>query len=341
MPAKTKIEWADYISNPIKARTKAGPFALNGGHTVVKQGHACVKVSEGCTHCWASGFNVRLGTGLPYTLSNMQEHVVEMYLDEAEMERIRKFKPRLSKGESTYKNGRSRPVVFPCDMTDLFGGWVSTEWLDRIFQAMWMCQDVDWFVLTKRTSRMAGYLSGKFSAGKIPLNNIYLGCTVENQKRADERRNDMEALSYMGWKTFVSFEPALEVVNWTGWNFLNGLICGGESGANARPMSPEAASEAWSFCQHNDVSFFFKQWGEWAPVVDLYADDVVDKALEYSNYWTAHVEPHGAIPVMIAPDGKQGGWHEYQPCPGTWVMAKVGRNKAGRLLSGCEYSDMP
>lgn len=331
MPAKTKIEWADYISNPIKARNVA-----NG-----KQGHACVKVSEGCTHCWASGFNVRLGTGLPYTLSNMQARVSEMYLDEAEMERIRKFKPRLPKGESTYKNGRSKPVVFPCDMTDLFGSWVSNEWLDRIFQAMWMCQDVDWFVLTKRTARMVEYLSAKFGAGKKPLNNIYLGCTVENQKRADQRRDDMQMLSNMGWKTFVSFEPALEYVNWAGWHFLSGLICGGESGANARPMSPEAAFVAQLFCEHRDVAFFFKQWGEWMPIVELYDEDAVDKSLECSNYWMAQVEPNGAIPVMVAPDGKQGGWHEYQPCPGTWIMAKVGKKKAGRLLGEREWSEMP
>ena len=259
MPAKTKIEWADYISNPIKARN------LKTG----KQGHACVMVSEGCANCWASSFNVRLGTGLGYTVPNMQASVTEMYLDEKEMERIRKFKPRLQKGESTFKNGRSRPIVFPCDMTDLFGSWVSVEWLDRIFQAMWMCQDVDWLVLTKRSFRMFSYIEEKHKAGKIPLNNIYLGCTVENQKRANERREDMEAISQMGWKTWVSFEPALEVVNWNAWQFLNGLVCGGESGVNARPMPPEAAREARDYCAQHDIPFFFKQWGEWIPLDHL------------------------------------------------------------------------
>lgn len=253
MPAKTKIEWADYISNPIKA--------MHGE----KRGHACIKVSEGCAHCWASTFNVRLGTGLPYTLANMQSSVVEMFLDETEMDRIRKFKPRLPKGQSTYKNGRSRPVAFPCDMTDLFGAWASVEWIDRIFQAMWMCQDVDWLVLTKRTYRMFSYLLDKHDAGKVPLNNIYLGCTVENQKRANERRSDMEAISEMGWKTWVSFEPALEVVNWNAWQFLKGMVCGGESGPEARPMPPNAARMARDYCQANGIPFFFKQWGAYAP----------------------------------------------------------------------------
>jgi protein gp37 len=242
----------------------------------------------------------------------MQAKVTEVYLDEEEMKRIRKFKPRLPKGEATFKNGRSKPVVFPCDMTDLFGAWVSVEWLDRIFQAMWMCQDVDWLVLTKRTNRMYTYLLDKHLAGKKPLNNIYLGCSVENQKRANERMQDMEAISQqMGWKTWVSFEPALEAVNWGGWEFLNGLICGGESGVNARPMPPEAAREAWGFCSQHGIPFFFKQWGEWIPLDHL--------------AWVTDATTFKHKPVEVQ---------------GT-MMVKVGKGLAGRKLYGFEYSDMP
>lgn len=312
MPAKTKIEWADYISNPIKARTVAGPYALNGGHTVTKQGHACVKVSEGCANCWASGFNVRLGTGLPYTLANIQASVTEVYLDEEEMKRIRKFKPRLPKGEATFKNGRSRPVVFPCDMTDLFGSWVSVEWLDRIFQAMWMCQDVDWLVLTKRSYRMYTYLLDKHLAGKKPLNNIYLGCSVENQKRADMRLPDMEAISQqMGWKTWVSYEPALEAVKWEGWQFLNGLICGGESGVSARAMPVEAAREARNFCAEHEIPFFFKQWGEWIPL------DHLAWVNDETRFKHKPVEVQGTI------------------------MVRVGKRLAGHVLDGKVHNVSP
>lgn len=300
MPAKTKIEWADYISNPVKARN-----VENG-----KRGHSCVKVSEGCVNCWASGFNTRLGTGLPYTVANMQASVTETYLDEKEMGRIRKFKPRLPKGESAFKNGRSRPVMFPCDMTDLFGVWVSVEWLDRIFQAMWMCQDADWFVLTKRTDRMLDYLVGKNNSGKIPLNNIYLGCTVENQKRANERCGAMDAIRRMGWKTFVSYEPALEVVNWEGWQFLNGLICGGESGVNARPMPPEAPREALNFCADHDIPFFFKQWGEYIPI------DHLPWVTDATTFKYKPVEVNGTM------------------------MVRVGRGLAGNVLDGIRYLKM-
>lgn len=265
MPAKTKIEWADYISNPIKARYKAGPYALNGGHEVLKQGHACVKISEGCTHCWASNFNIRLGTGLGYTLPNLEK--VEVFLDEKEIKKMWVFNPKNSK----FKNGRSRAVVFPCDMTDIFGDWVSDDMLDDVFQAMVNNDNVDWLVLTKRTDRMLAYLRKRrdISSSFSSVGHIYIGCSVENQKRANERLDAMKSVSYIGWKTWVSFEPALEVVNWKGWKFLDGIICGGESGVLARPMPAEAPREARNFCEENGIPFFFKQWGEWLPLDHL------------------------------------------------------------------------
>lgn len=256
MPAKTKIEWADYISNPIKARN------LETG----KQGHACIKISEGCAHCWASVFNTRLGTGLDYTAPNMKQ--AEMYLDESELKRMITFVPRMPKS-GAWKNGRLRPVVFPCDMTDLFGQWVPDEWIDRFFFAMHMTPHVDWFLLTKRTDRMMRYLADKHNKGKVTFANIFIGCTVENQKRANERWSDMEVISQMGWKTWVSFEPALEVVNWNAWQFLNGMVCGGESGHGARPMPAMAAREARDYCAQHDIPFFFKQWGEYIPLDHL------------------------------------------------------------------------
>src|SRR5512139_2051123 len=124
MPGKTKIEWADYISNPIKAR--------HGD----KQGHACVKLSEGCAHCWASTFNVRLGTGLEYTVPNMQK--AEIFLDEKEIKHMLTFKPH-----GPFRNGRERAVIFPCDMTDLFGDWIPDEWLERLFMLFIQRKDVD------------------------------------------------------------------------------------------------------------------------------------------------------------------------------------------------------
>lgn len=293
MPIKTKIEWADYISNPIKAR-------LDG-----KRGHACEKISEGCAHCWASTFNVRLGTGLEYTANNMMR--VEIDLDKAELMKMTMFKPKPKNG---FKNGRARAVVFPCDMTDLFGGWVGTGWIDAIVDAMVENDRVDWLVLTKRADRMMEYFVSRQRELKA-RSHIYLGVTVENQKRAEERVYELEGLNFLGWRTWVSFEPALEVVNWRGWEFINMMVCGGESGHGARVMPPNAARGARDYCAENDIPFFFKQWGEYAPLSHL--------------PWITDETTFKCRPIEV----------------GSEMMVRVGKGLAGHVLDGREWREMP
>jgi protein gp37 len=46
---------------------------------------------------------------------------------------------------------------------------------------------------------------------------------------------------------------------------LDWVVCGGESGPNARPMHPDWARSLRDQCQAAGVPFFFKQWGAWAP----------------------------------------------------------------------------
>jgi protein gp37 len=47
---------------------------------------------------------------------------------------------------------------------------------------------------------------------------------------------------------------------------LNWIIAGGESGPKARPAHPDWFRSVRDQCQAAQVPFFFKQWGEWAPV---------------------------------------------------------------------------
>lgn len=58
--------------------------------------------------------------------------------------------------------------------------------------------------------------------------------------------------------------PMIEGLDW--------VICGGESGPNARPMHPAWACSIRDQCQAAGVPYFFKQWGEWAPFFDENGD---------------------------------------------------------------------
>lgn len=294
MPTKTKIEWADYVSNPLKAIYQTPPMPLLGEHSITRKGFACVKHSEGCANCWASSMNVRLGTGLAYTRPNIDK--VRFVWDDAEQTRLMNFAPK-----GPIKNGRSKPIVFIHDMTDLFGDWVDAEYQKRTWGVMEWRTDIDFVVLTKRPDTMYAFV-----AGSQVLRNVILGASVENQKRASERVDPMMALARRGWKTLVSYEPALGPVNWNGWEELSWMICGGESGPSARPMCPDWAYETRRFCAENDVAFFFKQWGEFAPTYDL-----VDRGM--ATFKSKPVDVEGTL------------------------MVRVGKGIAGHLLAGQEW----
>ena len=115
----------------------------------------------------------------------------------------------------------------------------------------------------------------------------------------------------LGCKTWISYEPALESVNWSiTWDFIDGLICGGESGNQARPMNPDWARSARDFCCENDIPFFFKQWGQWAPISSL----AVGEKTTFKHQ-----------PVRF----------------GDEMMVKIGKGLAGHLLDGVEWHQMP
>jgi protein gp37 len=311
MPSKTKIEWADYVSNPVRARvlppTGSPQIAaeergdLGGG--AGRNGYACVKISEGCAHCWASAMNVRLGTGLAYTLPNLQK--VGTFVSEKELQAIRTFKPK-----GPFKNGRERALIFPCDMTDLFGAWMNDWDIGAVFNTLASRKDVDFLILTKRPEIALMWLDAWMNINSNAPQNVWIGCSVENEKRALERISPMRIISKMGFKTVVSYEPALESVDWSWWTFLDWLICGGESGNQARPMSPNLARSARDFCVKNEIPFFFKQWGEWAPVIDLLKHG-------WSTFKNKPMEMNGEM------------------------MAKVGKGMAGHLLDGVEWHQAP
>lgn len=105
------------------------------------------------------------------------------------------------------------------------------------------------------------------------LPNVTIGCSVMYQKGeygADQMREPMARLSAMGWRTHVWFEPALQEVDWRGWEHLELMIVGGESepgGAAARPFEIRWAESALKFCRKNDVAFRMKQLGRY-PLMD-------------------------------------------------------------------------
>jgi protein gp37 len=276
-------------------------------------GQHCEHVSPGCEHCYAETNNHRClpgnGTGLPY--DRRSRDLVEAFVDGKVLLQPLSWVPIVDHVEgcafiARFVKGRrhglckcpTRPRrIFVENQSDLFGEWVTDEMLDRIFAVMVLCPQHTFQVLTKRPERMLAYLQQvndernmrrwinaaleiKPEPGFVarehfiwPLPNFWLGVSVENQAAADARSASVRKLADMGWLTYVSSEPRLGPIDWTGWEFIKWLITGGESGYGARPMHPAWPRSDREWCKAHKIAFFFKQWGEYKngsdPVSDL------------------------------------------------------------------------
>lgn len=261
----TKIEWTDATWNPITG---------------------CSVTSPGCTNCYAMHLaGTRLAhhpsrAGLTHEVNG--NHVWTgatrfnvQWLDQP----LRWRKPRR---------------IFVCAHGDLFHEAVPDEWIDRVFAVMALAPQHTFQVLTKRAGRMREYLTHPRLPRVIdlPLPNVWLGVSVEDQVRANERIPHLLATpAAVRW---ISAEPLLGPIDLTaidlpgGWSEvfplgqeilgrphvddegnpmtrLDWVVVGGESGHDARPMYPDWARSLRDQCAAAAVPFFFKQWGEWVP----------------------------------------------------------------------------
>lgn len=196
-------------------------------------------------------------------------------------------------------------MIFANSMSDLFHEAVPFEFIDKVFAVMALCPRHTMQILTKRPERMAEYLSTPHweigtspSAGipqsfsrhdwirtvakymspedrwehlpdvdEWPLPNVWLGTSVEDQARADERIPHL--LKCPAAVRFLSCEPLLGPLDLAsavvkrriGDPQPNWVIVGGESGANARPCNVAWIRSIVAQCKAAVVPVFVKQLG--------------------------------------------------------------------------------
>lgn len=201
-----------------------------------------------------------------------------------------------------------------------------------------------------------------------PLHNAWIGVSVESQKWADIRIPQLlDTPAAVRW---ISAEPLLgpvdltkwipgrcacqppgpsEGVHWTGcpalrYRGLDWVVVGGETGPGARPMHPAWARSLRDQCTAAGVPFFYKQAGDWAALGPLY--EAADGS-DHAEAWAAHLDAvdlevnERRQVIQLEPDGAVVDPEEYQPVPGTWLMARLGKKRAGRLLDGREWNEFP
>lgn len=253
----------------------------------------CDKVSPGCTNCYAEVhravkiLKVEWGKGKPRHLTSIAN----------------RRKP-LAWNRAAEQAGERRRV-FSSSLSDWLDPAVPAPWLAGLLGLIDATPNLDWQLLTKRPDlwreRMAIVvrLTGadvrghEFSGRKVALEwldgnappNVWLGTTVEDQRRADER---IPALLQIPARVrFLSMEPLLEAVDLeTVYGALpesamtchygeahrartcdcapgvDWVIVGGESGAKARAFSLAWARDIVQLCENAGVAVFVKQMGD-------------------------------------------------------------------------------
>lgn len=177
-----------------------------------------------------------------------------------------------------------------------------------------------------------GYIANqdKLPPQSWPLSNVWLGVSIEDQAAADERIPLL--LDTPAATRWISAEPLLGPVSlrWLAafpenspntatnpsgrTNHLDGLrrldwvVVGGESGPKARPMSPDWARGLRKQCADSGVPFYFKQWGEWIPMLGQ----------------------RDGVPVKQKIETTDG-----------WIMGWAGTKATGRMLDGVLHDDYP
>ena len=313
----SRIEWTDATWNPLRG---------------------CTRVSEGCRNCYAEAIAARFsGPGQAY------EGLAEMH----------NGAPRWTGKMMLAENHLLDPIrwkrprkIFVNSMSDLFHESVPDEWIYKIFSVMRKANHHVFQVLTKRPKRMLEIMStlrevtieratehgvpewfsnAYYDNGLIDR-HIWLGVSVEDQKTADARIPLL--IKSPAGKRFLSCEPLLGPIKFKNHHWpIDWVIVGGESGSGARPMHPDWARSLRDQCKAAGVSFFFKQWGEYAPIGEMPNGDTPGCSDYHKN----------AKSVVLQRDGRI----EFAFPEGAMTMLKIGKHAAGRLLDGCEYSQFP
>lgn len=108
---------------------------------------------------------------------------------------------------------------------------------------------------------------------------------------------------------------------------LDEVIVGGESGKGARPMHPDWSRSLRDQCAKAGVSFFFKQWGEWAPNLRNGANIV-------------RVEGDQGGWVAAWPDGTIGNGQASERGGNAVALVRGTKNQFAPLLDGVEHREV-
>ncbi len=225
----------------------------------------CTRVSDGCARCYAEQLSATRLAESPKYLG-----VAEMRGTEARWTGLVRCHPEVLEAPLRWRKPR---MIFVNSMSDTFHPDVKIAFIKKLWRTMALSPRHTFQVLTKRPMRMAHVLEvigsdwmaltydGGAEFPEWPLPNVWLGTSVEDQQRADERIPQL--LRCPAAVRFLSCEPLLSGMDVDSGKTggIDWVIVGGESGRDHRPMRLEWAEGIVRQCRDAGVPCFVKQLG--------------------------------------------------------------------------------
>ena len=160
------------------------------------------------------------------------------------------------------KAAGERHRVFCASMADVFDVHAPEGQRERLWGLIRETSDLDWLLLTKRPTNVMRMLPSDWGAG---YPNAWLGTSSGHE---DTVHRIEQILSVPARVHFVSCEPLFGPVCFQPYMVGSGprldwVICGGESGQQARRMDLAWARDLRDQCVATKTPFFFKQGGQY------------------------------------------------------------------------------
>lgn len=198
----------------------------------------CHKYSEGCKYCY-----IHKGDSKRKIDTNNIIKTDKFY---APIDKTKKGEYKMKSGQTVYLGFSTDFLIEEAD-----------EWRDECWRIMKERPDLNFLFLTKRIERLVKCLPEDWKNG---YDNVTIGCTVENQKTAEERLSIFKKLP-IKHKNIIC-QPLIEKISIE--KYLDGVelvVVGGESDKNARPLNYDWVLSIREQCISSKVSFEFRQCG--------------------------------------------------------------------------------
>lgn len=198
----------------------------------------CHRCSEGCRYCYIHKGDARRGVDT--------DSIVRSEKFDAPIARKKNGEYRMAGGQ----------IVYLCFQTD-FLIEEADAWREACWDIIRERSDLTFLFLTKRIGRFMDCVPPDWGEG---YDNVIVGCTVENQKNADERLSCFARLPIRHRN--IICQPLLERVDIE--RYLPGVelvVAGGESDREARPLDYDWVLDLREQCRRAGTHFEFRQCG--------------------------------------------------------------------------------